>query len=296
MSGPIPSISTSILRSLANQVSQGTFTQASLEAAAGKMKVGLGQLMRALHAAQGEIGAQLSTGATRQTAASLARQVYSASQGLGSAAQLATLEAEAAAAAATAAETAGAGASAVGMGACALGLFGRVGSLVGLTGTAATVAGALAVGALVGGLVIGGARLAGSMSGDSATAQYGDAANATRGARPDAVDPGKGDDEPYAVFLMTNVSGGSIWVGQESSLKASLTCNFNGGGHCANNGGADIPVTYQKMSSDHFTFETAVTDYCASLDSEPVNWNLQFGTKAKVYGGDYWIDTAPGCP
>ena len=50
------------------------------------------------------------------------------------------------------------------------------------------------------------------------------------------------------------------------------------------------------MSSDHFTFETAVTDYCASLDSEPVNWNLQFGTKAKVYGGDYWIDTAPGCP
>ena len=134
------------------------------------------------------------------------------------------------------------------------------------------------------------------MSGDSATAQYGDAAVATRGARPDAVDPGKGDDEPYAVFLMTNVSGGSIWVGQESSLKASLTCNFNGGGHCANNGGADIPVTYQKMSSDHFTFETAVTDYCASLDSEPVNWNLQFGTKAKVYGGDYWIDTAPGCP
>jgi hypothetical protein len=50
------------------------------------------------------------------------------------------------------------------------------------------------------------------------------------------------------------------------------------------------------MSSDYFTLEGAVTDYCASLASELVDWNLQWGTKAKVYGGDYWVDTAPGCP
>ncbi len=39
-----------------------------------------------------------------------------------------------------------------------------------------------------------------------------------------------------------------------------------------------------------------MTDYCTSLQSEPVNWDLQWGTKAKIYGADYWIDTAPGCP
>lgn len=253
------------------------------------MGVGLGEFMNALHAAQGEIGRQLSAGPTRQAAASFARQVYGAAHALQGAGELATLEAAAAGEVASVAST-------VATGGRLLGFFGRIGAAIGLTGAAATAAGIAATVVVLGGLVYGGAQIAGSMSGDSPTAQYGDAVNRPRGEPPAGPTNSPAPEERYAVFLLTNVANGSIWVGQESSLKGSLTCNFKGGGLYANAGGADVPLQYSQVSSgDYFTYEAAHTDFCSAISSELRDYILAFGTKATIYGGDYWVDLVGPC-
>jgi hypothetical protein len=257
------------------------------------MGVGLGEFMNALHAAQGEIGRQLSAGPTRQAAASFARQVYGAAHALEGAGELATLEA-AAAEAAAAGEVASV-ASTAATGGRLLGFFGRIGSAIGLTGAAATAAGIVATVAALGVIVAGGAQIAGSMSGDDPV-QYGSAVNEPRGEPPAGPTIAPAAEERYAVFLLTNVAGGSIWVGTESSLKGSLTCNFEGGGLCANAGGADVPLQYSQVSSgDYFGYEGAHADFCSAITSEEREYILAFGVKATVYGGDYWIDLVGPC-
>jgi hypothetical protein len=293
MPGPIPAIELPLLRKLGIEVSRGILSRASLEAAASNMNVSLGEFMHALHAAQGEIGAQLSGGPTTEAAASFARQVYSASQALEGAGELASLEA-AAAETATLSGSAGSVAGSVATGGRALGFFGRIGSVIGLTGGAATLAGIAATVITLGGLVYGGSIIAGEMSADSPTAEYGSAVNDPRG-EPPAAPTNTVAEEPYAVYVLTNVSGGTIWISQESSLKSSLACQFEGGGLCASQGGSDRPVTYTKLSQDYFTRDAAFTDFCSAITSEPRNYELAFGTKATVYGGDYWIDLLPSC-
>lgn len=298
MPGPIPTIELSVLRKLGLEVSRGTFTRAALEAAAGKMKISLGEFMQALHAAQGEIG-QLTTGPTREAAASFARQVYSAAQTLEGASELTALETAAAETASLAGSAAGGAAGgaagSVATGGSVLGFFGRIGAAIGLTGTAATVAGLAATVLTLGAIVYGGSQIAGTLSADSPTAQYGDAANQPRGEPPAAPTSSPAAEERYAVFLLTNVSGGSIWIAQESSLKTALACQFEGGGLCADQGGSDRPVAYTKLSSDYFAYDGAHADFCSAISSEPRNYDLAFGTKATVYGGDYWIDLVAGC-
>jgi hypothetical protein len=293
MAGPFPSIPTSILRDLSSQVSRDTLSRASLQAAASKMNLGLKEFIHALKVASGEVGGSVAEGVgglARQEAASLASQVCKGVRTLKAAGELTALEA-----AGGAASTAGSAAGSIGLGARVLGFFGRIGGAVGLTGTAATVAGAITVGALVVGATIGGARIAGELSADSPTAQYGDAANRPRGEPPAAPTASVVAQEPFAVWLVTNVANGSIFVGQESSIKGTITCQWGGGGLCADSGGADIPTEYRKLSQDYFTWEGAHTDYCAALTSEPRNYDLAFGTKATIYGGDYWIDFVLPC-
>ncbi len=102
--------------------------------------------------------------------------------------------------------------------------------------------------------------------------------------------------EPYAVFLLTNVSGGSIWVGQESQLGHLHTCDFRGGGLCAEDGGADIAVTFEKKTPDYPTHAAAMDAYCRALG---MTWPVQLtgGTKGRIFGADYWIDNVDGsCP
>ncbi len=107
--------------------------------------------------------------------------------------------------------------------------------------------------------------------------------------------PQAGGSQGFAVFLLTNVANGSIWVGKESELRGKKTCNFRGGGLCADKGGADIPVQYQKKSQDFNTYDEAVGTYCKALQSPPREVPLTGGKKAVVYGAEYWVDTAPPC-
>ncbi len=178
-----------------------------------------------------------------------------------------------------------------------LGFFGRIGSVGGfLSGTAATVAG---VGATV--LVLGTAAwylggALGDKAGDEPTAQYGDAINHLGDNLPPAGPTDAAvEDEPYAVWLLTNVANGSVFVGQESAIKGTFTCNWGGGGLCASAGGADIPTEYTKLSQDYFGREGAQTDACASMTSEPVYIWIAGGSKADIYGGNYWVDWIIPC-
>jgi hypothetical protein len=99
----------------------------------------------------------------------------------------------------------------------------------------------------------------------------------------------------YAVFLLTNVSGGSIWVGQQSQLKGKRTCDFVLGGLCADNGGADIPVAYQKETPDYPTFAQAMKAYCRALGKTWYDY-LADAKKGHVFGGDYYLANVGDCP
>ena len=112
-------------------------------------------------------------------------------------------------------------------------------------------------------------------------------------AKPTATKPGA--SQKYAVFLLTNVSGGSIWVGQEADIKDRKICSYPGGGLCKGDG-TDAKVEYQKKSADFATYDEAVKAYCGALQSPPKSMPLTGGAKAKIYGSEYWVDTAPGCP
>lgn len=99
--------------------------------------------------------------------------------------------------------------------------------------------------------------------------------------------------EQYYIFVLPQVSGGSVVVSQESTLKTTPTCNFSGGGLCQGN---DPPVVYQKVSQGFATLDEATAQWCSDLSGAKItNSPLAGDSHATVYGGDYWIGTAPGC-
>lgn len=100
--------------------------------------------------------------------------------------------------------------------------------------------------------------------------------------------------DKYAVFLLTNIAGGSIWVGSEQEIQTKTVCSFPGGGLCKNDG-TDALVQYVKKSQDFSSYDDAQAAYCAAPKSNVRSMALTGGTKANIYGGDYWIDTAPSC-
>lgn len=103
----------------------------------------------------------------------------------------------------------------------------------------------------------------------------------------------------YAVFLLTNVGNGAIWVGSESDLKTAKACSFFHGGSCKNDG-SDLSVQYVKKSQDFSSYDEAKAAYCAEPRSNERSFSnfatLTGGTTADIYGGNYWIDLAPECP
>jgi hypothetical protein len=145
----------------------------------------------------------------------------------------------------------------------------------------------------------GAATLAGTLSADKPV-EPGERTIEARGEAPPPL-PLASAPETYGVFLLTNVANGSVWVGQESRLKTSFTCNFAGGGLCAGQTyttgapGANVPVQYAKKSADFKTKDEATKSFCAAFQSTPRNIQLAHGVKAQIYGGDYWVDLAPAC-
>jgi hypothetical protein len=171
-------------------------------------------------------------------------------------------------------------------------VLGRIGSVGGwFEGGAAVAAGAVVTAAVAIGTTIVVAQVAGSFSGDTPV-RAGKPNRPT--AAPDTRDPNQltqaGD--AYAVFVLTNISNGSIFVGQESSLKEAHTCDFAGGGPP----GCTSMVTFTKASADFKTYDEAKADWCKTLagaKQRPVA--IAHDISADVYGGSYWIGTAPTC-
>jgi hypothetical protein len=196
-------------------------------------------------------------------------------------------------------ETALATTQSVGLGARALQAFNTLGSWVGLEGTAATVAGGAAVvgGAIIGAILIG--RLVGLMSADAPVGVTAKGDPATRRAqgtlaqRPPTVRPG-GAAGHYYIYVL-EISGGSVWIGQEETLRHTYSCNFAGGGLCKNDG-TDQPPTIRYRSGKFATLDAATRAWCQELSGKPTAyWQVAGDSKAAVYGGNYWLGLAPRC-
>src|SRR5262245_26303139 len=159
---------------------------------------------------------------------------------------------------------------------------------------AVSTAGAMAAGAVVTTVVLGagtywGANYLGSRSAD-ASVLPGAAMNHQA---PDEVQApvSSAAGEKYAVFLLPEISGGEFYVGQESTLKGSRSCDMPYGGLCDDPNVTYPPVQYSKASADYDTYDEALAAFCAAATIKDGYW----GRKAEGYGVTYW---APGlgCP
>jgi hypothetical protein len=115
--------------------------------------------------------------------------------------------------------------------------------------------------------------------------------------KPPGRDVVAGGNDPlrkYHIYVL-NISGGSVWIGQEMTRLTTPTCSFAGGGLCS---GKNDPVPdVIKKSKEYDTMDAAVTDFCKEVRASGGSRALPLtgGRKARVLGGDYWVDTAPGC-
>jgi hypothetical protein len=189
------------------------------------------------------------------------------------------------------------------------GLFGTLsamaGRLLGSLGTVATgisattVLMAIGVTALLGVATYYGSRYLGELAADKSVqaGPRGDpAARRARGdlpARPSNVGPGSAAG-PYYVYVL-DISGGSVWIGQEETLKHTHSCSFAGGGLCKNDG-TDRPPAVKYQSGKFVTLTAATKAWCQELSGKPkAYWQVAGDSKAPVYGGNYWLGLAPGC-
>lgn len=155
---------------------------------------------------------------------------------------------------------------------------------------AVTSAGAMAVGAVATTVVLGtvvyfGANYVGSRSGDASVLP----GAAMNGQHPGEVQPpvSSAAGEKFAVFLLPEISGGEFYIGQESTLKASRSCDMPYGGLCDDPNTTYPPVKYSKASAEYDSYNEALAAFCASATIKDGYW----GRKAEGYGVTYW---APG--
>lgn len=160
-----------------------------------------------------------------------------------------------------------------------------VGEAVGLTGTAATVVGGGIILAVAGLIAYGASSALGIMSADSPTepgpAMMGQAADPV-------VPPQQTTMEPYAVWLLHDVSGGAFWIGQESVIRNTDLCDWPGGGLCKGNG-QDQPSTYSKMQGDFANAQDATSALCSAMSDGPHYWQLSHSFRATAYGKQAWL-------
>ena len=189
-------------------------------------------------------------------------------------------------------------AAGAGGGGVVTGTLAAIGEWLGLSGTAATVAGAVVVTAALGAATYGVANLAGRFAGDDSVQVGSRGDKAARTARGDIPQPpddvvSTKSDEKYYVYVL-NISGGSVWVGQESTLNKTPSCRFAGGGPCEG-AGNNPPAVITK--SQAYDTETEANDaWCAEFRGKKVeHWAVARDSKAEVYGGKYWLGLAPGC-
>jgi hypothetical protein len=109
----------------------------------------------------------------------------------------------------------------------------------------------------------------------------------------DEADTPGSDPQEYFVYVL-DISGGSVWVGQESALQSTPRCSFAGGGLCEGDG--NNPPRVITKSQGFQTLEEAKAAWCSELKGKAIEyWPVAGDSKAAVYGGKYWVGLAPGC-
>ncbi|MEN9327977.1 MAG: hypothetical protein RI947_785 [Candidatus Parcubacteria bacterium] len=98
--------------------------------------------------------------------------------------------------------------------------------------------------------------------------------------------PGSVEGQRYAVFLLPDNSGGTIYIGQEETLKSVRGCDTPNGGVCDDPNKTYPPVRYQKVSADFDTSEEAFAAACQAGTVKPGYW----GQKLVAFGGEYWFE------
>lgn len=94
----------------------------------------------------------------------------------------------------------------------------------------------------------------------------------------------------YAVFLLPDNSGGTIYIGQESVLQTLRTCDLPNGGLCDDPNKTYPLVRYTKLSAD---FDTADEAYAAACQAGPIKSGY-WGNKLVAYGGEWWFEGGCG--
>lgn len=102
--------------------------------------------------------------------------------------------------------------------------------------------------------------------------------------------PGSVAGQKYAVFLLPDNSGGTIYIGQEAVLQTKRTCDLPNGGLCDDPNKTYPLVKYTKLSGD---FDTSEQAYAAACSAGPIK-NGYWGNKLVAYGGEWWFDGGCG--
>lgn len=181
-------------------------------------------------------------------------------------------------------------AAGAGAGGGLVGFLTSIGEWLGLTGTAATAVGLALTMAALGGLTYLGSQYVGSKFGDTPV-QSGPAMNKPK--PPGVNNPtGQGSDK-FAVWVLY-ISGETLYIGQESTLKSRPACQYSGGGLCGD--GENPPPQYAKLEGDFDTYEEALAAYCrATGGAQPQPWPLTGDSKMSAYGHNLWT-TGIACP
>lgn len=99
-----------------------------------------------------------------------------------------------------------------------------------------------------------------------------------------------GNKEQTCIYII-DASGGSVWLGTEEQQKRTSAASIKGAGI------GKAPPRVIRLVSCHPTRQAATDAWCAELRGKKTeNWVLAHNSKADVYGGKYWIGSAPSCP
>lgn len=100
-------------------------------------------------------------------------------------------------------------------------------------------------------------------------------------------------DEKFAVWIIY-ISGETLYIGQESTLKSRPACQYPGGGLCGE--GENPPPSYSKLEGDFDTYDEAHAAYCrATGGAAPQPMPLTGDSKINAYGHSLWT-TGISCP
>ena len=158
---------------------------------------------------------------------------------------------------------------------------------VAIGGAAALGMGIVATTVVLGALTYAGATYIGSRAGDASVLP---GARMGQPAASPVTGPAAVEGLKFAVFLLPDNSGGTIYIGQEASLKTLRTCDTPNGGLCDDPNKTYPPVRYEMKSTEFDTSEEALTAACQAGPVESGYW----GNKLVAYGGKYWF--VGSCP